>query len=82
MENLAQYKLIGKIQINISKAKTLDEALKVGLEIVKDECDIDYSVVWLHDNSTKLLRPIVSFSPVDLTYPLCAGQVEVQGVNS
>lgn len=68
MENLAQYKLIGKIQINISKAKTLDEALKVGLEIVKDECDIDYSVVWLYDNGTKLLRPISSFSPVDITY--------------
>lgn len=68
MRNLEQYKLIGKIQISISKAKTLDEALKAGLEIVMEECNIDYSVVWLFDNGEKLLRPITSFSPVDITY--------------
>lgn len=68
MRNLTQYKLIGKIQLNISKAKTLDEALKAGLEIVMDECNVDYAVVWLFDNGSQLLRPITSFSPVDITH--------------
>ena len=68
MKDIEQYKLIGRIQIDISKAKTIDEAFKAGLTIVQNECDIDYSVVWLYDYGTKLLRPVTSFCPVDITY--------------
>lgn len=68
MEMITQYKLIGKIQIEIAKAKTLDEALKAGLSIVQEECNIDYSVAWFYDNGAKLLRPITSVCPVDITY--------------
>lgn len=68
MNTLEQYKLIGKIQVAISATKTIDEALKAGLEIVQNECNVDYSAAWLFDNETKLLRPIISFCPVDITY--------------
>lgn len=68
MEILDQYKLIGRLQIDISKAKTIDEAIKSGLTIVQRECGIDYSVAWLFDKKTEQLRPVTSFCPVDLTY--------------
>ncbi len=68
MNTVSQYKLIGKIQIAISKSKTLEEAFNVGLEIMQEECNIDYAVVWLFDNETKRLRPYTAVSPVDITY--------------
>lgn len=66
--DLSQFKLIGKIQISISKSKTLDEALHACLSIVLEECKVDYAVVWLFNNETNSLRPYISIFPMDITY--------------
>ena len=59
------YKVIGRIQSLISKANSLDEALRDGIKTIIDACGAEYAVVWYKVNDA--LRPYYWICPVDLT---------------
>ena len=67
-KDLTYYKTIGLIQLAISKAKTLEEALNKGIEILIEKCGIQHTVVWLYDNGNDVLRPYYSMCSTDITF--------------
>ena len=67
-ESLHQFKIIGEIQSCISRADTLDQAVKEGLNIVVREIGVETVVVWRTDGAeVPTLRPVFWVGAEDLT---------------
>ena len=67
-KTLQYYKAIGKVQAEVSKSTTLQEALHSGLNIVMKECKADYVVVWYEDvEKDSILHPYYWVCPLDLS---------------
>ena len=65
---LKYYRTINKLQVNISQCNTLNEALKVGLDITINAIKADYAVVWYEDaKKASILHPYYWICPNDLT---------------
>ncbi|MBR5337971.1 MAG: ATP-binding cassette domain-containing protein [Lachnospiraceae bacterium] len=70
MDNNAMkyYKIIGKVQQAISKVSTLDEALKVGLQVILESSAADHAVMWYSDpKDNSKLHPYYWICPLDLS---------------
>ncbi len=65
---LNYYKTIGKVQQAISKADNLDEALKLGLQVILDSSAADYAIMWYTDpQEGNRLHPYYWICPIDLS---------------
>ena len=59
--------VIGHITSEISRSKTIDEAVYAGIRIIVNECNVDYAVVWIEDvKGDSILHPHYWICPVDL----------------
>ena len=68
-EMLKYFKIIGNIQSGVAKAKTIEEALHNGIDIVMKDCGVDYVAVWYEDvMGDSVLHPYYWISPVDLSF--------------
>ena len=63
------FQIVGKIQSDVAKATTIEEALHSGVDTIMRECEVDYIVVWYEDDKEGgVLHPYYWIGPVDLTY--------------
>ena len=66
---LKYYKLIGKIQSDVAKANTIEEALRGGIDTIIKECGVDYVAVWYEDvKGDSVLHPYYWIGPIDLSF--------------
>lgn len=66
-ESMKYYKLIGKIQNAVTKSDNFDGAIKAGLHIILEQCDVDCAVMWYKTPSQEVLKPYYWICPMDLT---------------
>lgn len=68
VSSLKYFKIIGKIQSTVSKAKTIEEALKNGLALIIKECKVDHVAVWYEDvKGDSVLHPYYWIGPFDIS---------------
>lgn len=71
-KDLRYYKTIAQLQQAISKATTIEDAIREGLEIIHQLAHIDCSVVWYFDGlNDQKLHPYYWMCPLDLTSESC-----------
>lgn len=65
------YKAIGKLQVIISNARTLEEALRDGLNLIVKVCNADYAVIWYAEKKNDcVLFPYFWVCPLDFSNKL------------
>ncbi len=67
ISTLKYYKIIGAMQSAISKAKTFNDALKIGLNEIISNTASDYAVLWYLNEKDGKLHPYYWVCPVDIT---------------
>lgn len=68
------YALIGRLQKAIASAKTLNEAISNGLDIVVKECNVENLIVWYEDTKgDSILHPYYWICPLEITTLSCKG---------
>ncbi len=65
---LATFQTLGDIQSAISKASSMDDALRSSLKVIQEKLSADYAVIWYFDaKGDQLLHPVFWIGPNDLT---------------